>query len=53
MIGRKSIKTIPKFVINTDEKDFYKIRMEDIQILGYDRDMINQTNPQIKMEIAI
>ena len=53
IVKRKSIKTIPKFIIKTDERDFYKIKMEDLNIIGYDKDLINQINPQIKMEIAI
>lgn len=54
MLSRQSVDGIePRIIIDTREKDFYKIKREDIIIEGYDRKKIAGINPQLHFELAI
>ena len=53
LMQRKSVFYSGEIKINPKVKDFYKITTKDIEVKGYPTETIKQTNPQIKLPIAI
>lgn len=50
---RHSIRMNPKIVFETEETDFFKIPLKAIKIKGYDRKVIEDKNPQVKIPVAV
>lgn len=50
---RGSIPMDPYVVFNTEETDFFKLPVNAIKIEGYDKDVIDSTNPQVKIPVAV
>jgi thymidylate synthase len=53
LLRRESIECAPKIWLNPDKKDFYSFTVDDIKIVDYPRDIINEKNPQLKFEVAV
>lgn len=43
----------PAIKINHEKHDFFDLTMDDIKLVGYNRDTIEKTNPQLKFELGV
>ena len=53
MLKRDSIECCPRVIIDTDKTNFYDIKIDDIKIIGYPKDIIASKNKQLKFELGI
>ena len=53
LLKRESVEIHPKIMINPEKRNFYDITMDDIVIMGYNSKKIAETNPQLKLEVAV
>lgn len=53
LISREPINCQPEIWINPDKTDFYDFTVDDVEVRGYPRKLIQQKNPQMKFEIGI
>lgn len=53
LIKRESIPMNPRIVFKTNKTNFYEINRDDISIEGYDTKLIESTNPQVKIPVAV
>lgn len=53
LLSRETIPCEPKIWINPNKKDFFSLEPDDIEIIGYDAEIIKEINPQLKFPLAI
>lgn len=53
LMKRQSVDLDIRVICNPTCKNFYDVTMDDIQIIGYDREKIEAQNPQIKLPVAV
>ena len=53
LIRREAVECNPTIVLNKNKTNFYDFTVDDIQIQGYQKELIKKKNPQMKFEIGI
>lgn len=53
MLNRKPIDCQPKIWLNPDKSNFFDFTIDDIKVIDYPRDEIEEKNPQLKFELGI
>lgn len=53
LLARNPVECKPYIWLNPDKKNFYDFTIDDIKVMGYPREQIKETNPQMKFELGI
>ena len=53
ILNRESVLCQPSLVLNPNKNNFFDFTIDDIQLIDYDKNIIDKQNPQLKFDLGI